>query len=264
MEKNKFINYKNKKIFYRSCGKGLPVVLLHGLPFDGSIWKEQVHVLQEHFHLIIPDIPGSGRSEILGGENISIDDYADVVKVILDEEKIDHCTAIGHSIGGYITLAFAEKYPGSLHGFGLFHSSAFADDEEKKQTRRKTIEFVQKNGVEPFLKTIIPNLFAGKQHLKKIETLIEEGKKVSAASLIQYYYAMIDRPDRTHVLKTFNNPVLFIIGEKDTAIPLNISLQQCHLPAISFVHILKDSGHMGMIEESKRSTGLLLSFLQNI
>lgn len=271
MEETKFIQYKNIKVFCRIYGKGKAVVLLHGLPVDGDIWKEQAEILKDYFHLIIPDLPGSGRSEMLAngntlptGRQISIDDYAELIKAILDEEKISQCTMIGHSMGGYITLAFAEKYPELLNGIGLFHSSAFADDEEKKQTRRKTIEFVQKNGIEAFLQTMIPNLFAENKHQNKINELINDGKRLSAKSLIQYYYAMINRPDRTDILKTFSNPVLFIIGEKDTAIPLNISLQQCHLPKIAHVNILKDVGHMGMIEKSARSTDMLLSFLQKI
>ena len=96
-----------------------------------------------------------------------------------------------------------------------------------------------------------------------MEELIEEGKNFNAEALIQYYHAMINRPDRTEVLKTFSKPVLFIIGEKDNAVPLQASLQQCHMPAISHVHIL-DTGHMGMIEQSSKTLMAMQTFLQNI
>ncbi len=263
-------------------GKGRPVMLVHGFGEDGNIWNELIKDLQNIFLTIVPDIPGSGKSEMLDG-NISIEDYADVINEILNVEisaaslissqqsspfppplgEIEGAVLIGHSMGGYIALAFAEKYPDLLKGFGLFHSSAFADDEEKKQTRRKAIDFINANGAYAFLRTSIPNLFAGKLHLKEMEYLIEEGKKFSPEALIQYYHAMINRPDRTEVLKTFTNPILFIIGEKDNAIPLKASLQQCFLPVISYIHIL-DTGHMGMIEESSRSLMVIKSFLQNI
>ncbi len=262
MENNKFIQYKNKNIYYREFGKGKPVILVHGFGEDGSIWNELIKDLKNDFYLIIPDIPGSGKSEMLDGD-ISIEDYADVIKAILKEEKSALYCMIGHSMGGYITLAFAEKYPDLLNGFGLFHSSALADDEEKKQTRRKAIEFIKTNGAKVFLKTSIPNLFADKMHQDVIERLIEEGKNFTPEALIQYYNAMLNRPDRSMVLKSFDKPILFIIGEKDNAIPLQASLQQCHLPAISHVHILA-VGHMGMIEEQKKCSGILLSFLQNI
>jgi len=274
MENSKFIQYKNKSIHYRVFGKGEPVVLVHGFGEDGNIWNELIKDLQNNFHLIVPDIPGSGKSEMLDGD-ISIEDYADVIKEILANELSEVSPTggdlegavvvmIGHSMGGYITLAFAEKYPELLNGFGLFHSSAFADDEEKKQTRRKAIDFIKANGAYAFLRTSIPNLFAGKQHLKEMEDLIEDGKKFSSEVLIQYSYAMINRPDRTEILKTFCKPVLFIIGEKDNAIPLQASLQQCHLPAIAHVHILQNAGHMGMVEETITGKKIIEAFIQNI
>lgn len=285
MPNSRAITYKNKSIHYSVFGEGSAVVLIHGFGEDGNVWNELIKDLQKKFLLIVPDLGGSGKSEILDGD-VSIDNHADVIKTILDAEllkvfseetfhsqqsstfpppsgEIEGAVMIGHSMGGYITLAFAEKYPGSLKAFGLFHSSAFADDEEKKQTRRKGIEFIRSNGAYAFLRTSIPNLFAGKHHLKEMEDLIEEGKKFSPKALIQYYHAMINRPDRTEVLKTFKKPVLFIIGEKDNAVPLQASLQQCHFPSVAHVHIF-DTGHMGMIEESRRSLAAIESFLQNI
>ncbi len=174
---------------------------------------------------------------------------------------------IGHSMGGYITIAFAEKYPELLNGFGFFHSSAFTDDEEKKQIRLKAIEFIKKNGAEAFLKTSIPGLFTDefiKNYSYRVENLIETAKQFSPEALVQYYYAMINRPDRTDVLKSVNKPVLFIIGEKDKAIPLQASLKQCHLPAISHITILKNSAHMGMLEEKEKCIQTVLGFLQSL
>jgi pimeloyl-ACP methyl ester carboxylesterase len=275
---SRFLQYQNKNIHYRVSGKGKPVVLLHGLPAESSLWNNLATSLQNNFLVIAPDIPGSGKSEMLDGENVSIDDYADVIKAILNEEifqsqqstsfpppsgEIEGAVLIGHSMGGYITLAFAEKYPELLNGIGLFHSTAYADDEEKKKTRLKAIDFIKANGAYAFLKTSTPNLFAGKQHLKEMEDMIEDGKTYSGEALIQYYQAMINRPDRTAVLKNFSKPVLFIIGEKDTVIPLQAALQQSHMPSISHVYIL-ETGHMGMIEESDKSQLAVKSFLQNI
>ena len=260
---NKSLQYKKRNIHYRISGTGNPVILLHGFGEDGHIWDKITDGLQNDYHLIIPDLPGSGESDLLEGENISIEDYAEVIKAIVDAEKYDCVVMIGHSMGGYITLAFSEIYPLLLNGFGLFHSSVFADDEQKKQTRHKAIEFIKVNGAYSFLKTSIPNLFAGKMHLKEMETLIEKGKNFTSETLIQYYNAMINRLDRTEIVKKFSKPVLFIIGEKDNAVPLDVSLLQSHLPAISYVHIL-DTGHMGMIEESAASQNIIKAFLQNI
>ena len=167
-------------------------------------------------------------------------------------------------MGGYITLAFAEKFPELLHTFGLFHSTAYADTDEKKQARRKGIEFIQEHGAYTFLKQSIPNLFAQKfssEHPEEINTLIEKGKSFTAEALIQYYDAMIQRPDRTAVLKNFSNPILFIFGTEDKAVPLQDSLEQCHIPVTSHVHILKNAGHMGMWEDKEKCNRAILQFL---
>lgn len=267
------ILFENKRIFYRLEGKGNPVLLLHGFAEDGNIWQKQIHALKENNLLIIPDLPGSGESEMIDGTP-TMKDYAEVIKAIADEviyqnnlENEKQFCLVGHSMGGYITLAFAEKYPELLNSFGLFHSSAFADTEEKKATRRKAIAFIIKNGTEAFLKTSIPNLFSEKTKNEKPEMmaqLFEIAKIISPEALIQYYEAMIMRPDRTAVLRCFDKPVLFIIGKEDNAVPLQASLEQCHIPAISSVHILQHSGHMGIWEEEKLSNSFLKDFVRNL
>jgi len=266
-EKN--FTYQDSTIYYRTIGTGKPVVLIHGFAEDGDIWYYQADFLKDQFKLIIPDLPGSGRSQLV--KNADIDTYAEIIKVILDNECLEtplHCigeiTMIGHSLGGYITLAFAEEYPQYLDSFGLFHSSAFADREEKKAIRTKAIDFINDNGPHAFLKTSIPGLFTqtyADENPESINELIEKGKNFSAAALVQYYQAMIARPDRTAVLKSFPKPILFIMGEYDNAIPLQSSLQQCYLPIQSNVSLLDQSAHMGMWEEMEKSNQILHQFL---
>lgn len=266
-----YIHFQNKKIFYRIEGKGKPVLLLHGFGEDGNIWNKQINALKKNNLLIIPDFPGSGQSEMVDGK-ATLEDYAEVVKAIADEAIIkkgieNQFCLIGHSMGGYITLAFAEKYPSLLNSFGLFHSSAFADTEEKIAVRKKAISFIKENGTEAFLKTMIPNLLSEetkKSRPELTEQLFDLSKNISAEALIQYYEAMIKRPDRVPVLKSFGNPVLFIIGKHDTVIPLQSSLEQCQIPAISTIHILQHSGHEGMWEEESFSNKFLKDFLQNL
>ena len=266
----KTITYQSSSIFYRIAGQGKPVVLLHGFAEDGDIWQHQIEFLKDHFTVIIPDLPGTGKSDMIAG--MSIDGMADVIKEILIIElsqfPLQQAVLIGHSMGGYITLAFAEKYPQLLTGFGLVHSSAFADNEEKKAARLKSIEFIKDKGAYEFLKTTIPGLFltdaAGlKPPDPYVSVLIEKGKKFTPEALIAYYQAMITRQDRTEVLKTFKGPVLFIIGEHDKAIPFDQSLQQCYLPEQSDVHILQNSAHMGMVEEKDNVNKALLNFIQS-
>ena len=260
----KTILYQNKKILYRNTGSGEPVMLVHGFGEDGNVWDKQIEYLKDKYHLIVPDLPGSGQSVIIN--DMSMEGIAEVLHSIIHEENINTCTVIGHSMGGYITLALVENYWNHVNAFGLFHSSAFADTEEKKETRKKGIEFIKQHGAFEFLKTATPNLFSPDSKLKipkTIDEFIGSLKTFSAEALISYYEAMMKRPDRTQVLKNTKNPVLFIAGEHDNAIPLNDVLKQCHLPEKSYFHVLKKSGHMGMMEETEKANRMLEEFLRN-
>ena len=261
----KNISYQNTLISYSVSGKGKAVMLVHGFAEDSSVFDTQVNSLKENFLVIVPDLPGIGKSAMLQKENVQLTDYAAVLKAIIDEEKIDKFTLIGHSMGGYIMLAFAGLHPQSLRGFGLLHSSAYADDEEKIITRKKAISFIKENGTNAFLKTAIPNLFYNAHKSQEnIKTLIEKGNNFPPAVLVQQYNAMIARPDTTSIFKTFTAPILFIMGEHDKAVTFAHSLQQSHLPQIAYVNILRNAAHMGMLEEPKLVNKFLGEFLHSL
>jgi pimeloyl-ACP methyl ester carboxylesterase len=272
---NKSINIAGKEIHYSVVGNGKPVMLVHGFGETADVWKHQAEHLKNKYKLIIPDLPGSGKSDII--DDMSMEGMAEILKTILDTESTkdlpqtpskgggDTVSMIGHSMGGYITLAFAAKFPNYLNAFGLFHSTAYADNEEKKATRQKGIEFIQQHGAFEFLKTATVKLFSDKTRDERPELVDEQIaglKDFTAAALVKYYQSMIERPDRTDMLRNANMPVLFVIGEYDTAIPIDDMLKQSHLPAISHIHILKDCGHMGMLEKPLESTKILFEFLQ--
>ncbi len=259
---DKSIQYQNKKIFYRSIGSGKPVMLVHGFGEDGTVWDKQVEFLKDKCYLIVPDLPGSGKSEIVN--DMSMEGLAEVLHSIIHEENIDKWTVIGHSMGGYITLALVENYWNHVNAFSLFHSTAYADTEEKKETRKKGIEFIKQHGAFEFLKTSTPNLFSPhtkRQNPNSINNFISSLANFSADALIAYYHGMIQRPDRTAILKKTENPVLFVAGEHDNAVPPDDILKQCHLPEKSYIHVLKNSGHMGMMEETEKANRILHDFL---
>ncbi len=241
-----------------------PVILIHGFAEDGSIWDHQIASLKKNYPLIIPDLPGSGNSASVTGDT-TVEQLADAIKAILDAESIQKCVMIGHSLGGYITLAFAQLYPERLKAIGLFHSTAYSDSEEKKEFRTRSIEFIRKNGAAPFIRQSTPNLFSEtsrKEHSGWVTALTDRYIDSNPVILIQYYEAMIKRPDRTAVLAAFEGPVLFIIGGQDHVVPLEHSLRQSHMPALSYIHILENAGHAGMLEDSEGSNKALHHFLR--
>lgn len=265
MMEEKQLRYKNAILNYKITGNGNTIVLLHGFGEDSRIWDGIAEGLQLKYQLLIPDITGSGKSTLLPGNNIGMEDYAESIFYILTKENIKECVMIGHSMGGYIALAFAQKYSELLKALGLFSSSAFADDEAKKEARTKAITFIRENGSSAFLKTSIPGLFADAEKSKEdIEALLEKGKQFSPEALIQYYQAMINRPDRTTVLKTIQLPVLFLMGQQDKAVLFDHSLAQSYLPNLSHINVLRQSAHMGMLEEKEKSFYALAHFLQSV
>jgi pimeloyl-ACP methyl ester carboxylesterase len=253
-------------------------------------------LLNKGFRFIIPELPGCG-SDII--DDMSMEGMAEVLKEILDKEAspnpsiggaLDSANSIstiektisviagsenpplegreaciiGHSMGGYILLALAEKYPELISALGLFHSTAFADSEEKKAVRQKGIEFINKNGAFEFIKTTTPNLFSpnSKEQIPNfIKEYIESLDTFSPEALVKYYQSMMQRPDRTDVIRKTKAPVLMVMGKHDMAVPLNDGLKQCHLPEKVYIHILRHSGHMGMLEEPATTNCILEKFL---
>ncbi|HTR28969.1 MAG TPA: alpha/beta fold hydrolase [Puia sp.] len=250
-------------IFCRDNGSGIPILLLHGFGEDGTVWQNQVDVLAAGSRLLIPDLPGSGRSSALPAST-SLESLAVVIKEVLDQLHVDKVILIGHSMGGYIALAFAARFPERLLAFGLFHSTAYPDSDEKKATRRKAIDFIRANGAAPFIRQSTPNLFSFRTREQRPELVESTSRKYSdlaPASLTGYYEAMIARPDRTAVLREFPRPVLFVLGEDDIVVPLQQGLEQSWLPAISHLHIVKQAGHMAMLEAPEKSNQLISDFI---
>ncbi|WP_207496235.1 alpha/beta fold hydrolase [Aridibaculum aurantiacum] len=259
----KTFTYQNTSISYHVYGTGQPVVLLHGFGEDRSIWANQVKFLEPHCRLIVPDLPGTGKSALLANAT-SIDDYADCIFHLLQHEQIKEPILLGHSLGGYITLAIVEKFPAIVKAFGLIHSTAFADSEEKKKVREKGVQMINEYGSYAFLKNTIPNLFSDnfkKKNNQVIQDLILASSSFSPEALIQYYLAMKDRPDRTSVLQNATVPVLFVIGKEDVAAPLDDLKKQTSLPKQPYVHVMEDVGHMGMLEATDQLNEYMLEFI---
>ncbi len=256
------IVYKKAKVTYSVSGAGAPVLLLHGFAEDRSVWDVFKNHLEKEYLLIIPNIPGTVDSEAPIESDGSLEYFADALLAILQSENVRQCCFVGHSMGGYIAVAFAHKYPDYLSGLALYHSSAYADDAAKIAVRRKGIEFIRENGAFEFLKKLIPGLFCNKEKNEwDIERMVEAGNGFSNETLVMYYNAMIERPDHSAMLKHFHRPVGFFIGQHDQAIPYDQSLKQSHIPKISAIYIFRNSGHMSMLEETDPALAHLQNFL---
>jgi pimeloyl-ACP methyl ester carboxylesterase len=251
------------KIFFKVRGEGTPVILIHGFPMNQAIWDDFASDLSRNFKVYTPDLPGFGKSGFQAP--LTLDSVAQVLIDWMQETKISQSIVIGHSLGGYVSLAMIEKAPELFSGLGLFHSTAYADNTEKKDSRTKTVEFIRKNGVLAFTSNFIQPLFVNPNH-PAIPLVRDITIQSSEETVIAYTLAMRDRPDRQSVLKQFKSPILFLGGEKDPGIPpesLQKQAQNCTAPSL---HILPEVAHRGMFEKPVETcdlVGLFINRCQN-
>jgi len=260
----KRLPFKGEFLEYEVRGSGLPVMLVHGFTEDRRIWDPLLTGMEDKYRWILPDLPGSGQS-VFNPALPQLRDFAEALKCIVENENIPDLVLIGHSMGGYISLAFAEKYPSTLRALGLFHSSSYADSAEKKESRDKNTRFIQKNGGVAYVEQSLPGLYSeafAAEHPEEITKQIERYANFNPDSLVMYLAAMKQRPATTEVLKSLTKPILFIMGEEDKAVPVGDMLEQSHLPQISYIHILTRAAHMGMIENTSLCNSFVDHFLE--
>lgn len=251
--KNK-IPYKNTFIHYGDEGNGNALIFLHGFPESKEIWNDFIEVLSKKYRVITIDLLGHGESGCTN-EKHTMEEIAETVNIVLDSCHVDNCMLIGHSMGGYITLAFAELFPQKLKGICMFHSSALADTEEKKENRLRAIEFVKENH-DQFINELIPTFFAPQNLIlfeKEVEAMKALAKKNSTEGIAAALAGMRDRKERLNILKNIKVPVLFLLGRYDSLMPVDKLLPQIGLPKNSLTIVLENSGHMGFIEEKEEA-----------
>lgn len=246
-------------LYSRRRGEGRPLLFVHGFPVNQTIWDEFGERFAHSFTVITVDLPGFGNSPILQSA-FSLDQVADQLIQFLGEQEISNVAVIGHSLGGYAALAMVNKRPDLFSALGLFHSTAYADSPEKKASRNKVIEFVEKNGASAFVSNFISPLFAHPDH-KDVDAVRRIASKSSKEAVIGYTIAMRDRPDRTKTLKSFEKPTLFIGGERDPGIPVQTLIDQAKISQRPEIHILPDVGHMGMYERPDDAASKIMGFL---
>jgi pimeloyl-ACP methyl ester carboxylesterase len=267
METGSF-EFDNRQMGYVKTGAGPAIILLHGFGEDHYIFNSTVTMLEKTNTVYTPDLLGTGMSSInTFPSNFSIEYLADSIAALLQHEKIENCTLLGHSMGGYITVAFAKKYPQYLKGFGLLHSTALPDTPIKIENRLRGITFIQKFGAASFLETTAPNLFGSftqKNHPQIITDFIQSIPAFTNEALTCYYQAMMARPDVTSVLEATQLPVLFILGDQDMPVALEDTLPQTKMPKRAYLYVLENCGHMGMLEQPIHFNKAVLDFLDKV
>ncbi|WP_337100986.1 alpha/beta fold hydrolase [Paenibacillus sp. YIM B09110] len=244
---------------------GNVIVLLHGYCGSSAYWERVVGALSRTARVIAPDARGHGLSAASDDEVYAMEMYAGDVAGLLEKLSIDKACLLGHSLGGYITLAFAEKYDERLSGFGLIHSTAKEDSEAAKLNRDKAAASLQQDGIKPFVDGLIPKLFAP-EHAAARQADIERGKQIGYATSLQGAIGtargMKQRPDRTEVVKSTSLPVLLVAGAADGVIPAESTFSAAGEHAVR--HLLESSGHMGMVEQPEELAAIISKFADTL
>jgi len=247
---------------YQETGSGAQtIVLLHGFCGSSAYWNKVLPILSRTYHVIAVDLRGHGDSAA-PEEPYTMERFAEDLALAADRLGLTAFHLFGHSLGGYVTLAFAEKHADRLGSFGLIHSSGYPDDEAARANRDKGAESIRENGLEPFIKSLVPKLFAP-GHVAAMPAEVQLAKEIGAGTkptgAIRTLQGMRDRTDRNHVLRETSLPVLLVAGEEDQI----ISPEKTFTASGTNVKQVRMAGvgHMGMLEAPEQLSENIVRFL---
>jgi pimeloyl-ACP methyl ester carboxylesterase len=253
------------EIYFEDSGKGKTIVFLHGFLSSLEIWDYYTEKLENNFRVISIDLPGHGSSGVITDEH-SMELMAEEIRNILEILGITKIVLVGHSMGGYAAMAFAEKYPQLLKGLVLLHSNSYGESEEGKINRDRLIQAVQHDHI-TFIKNFIPDLFAEEnrsKYKKEIDKLIKISLKTPKEGVIAALKGLRNRKDRRQILKDLQVPVLFIAGKKDGRIPVDVIREQVETSDNAVMVELENVGHMGFIEARDEILEVIRDFAQSV
>lgn len=265
-----YYNYGVDELAYFDTGKGNQptLLLIHGFGEDHCIWKAQIQYLSQYYRVIAPNLPGvhCKTLSIHHSQAPQINLYVEIMHELMHHLHIEQYYVMGHSMGGYIGLEFADYYTNHVMGLGLIHSTTYADSDAKKASRLKVAEFLEEHGTLKYLETATANLFSNQfkeQHSDQIQTVIDSASDISKEAMIQFVLAMRNRRAHTHMLTQKRIPIWMIAGKEDIAVPFEDSQAQIELLPKKNVLILDQVGHMGMLEATDKVNQAMHQFIQD-
>ena len=242
------------------AGHGDVIVFLHGFCLNAGTWEPLYTELSKDYKIIAIDLPGHGFSGVIPGMH-NLDEIASWVNKVLRKLGIEKFVMVGHSLGGYIAIAYTEKFPAKILGLGLFHSLSAADTLAKIDARNKSIRFIQTSGLEPFLKNFYPSLYQN-LHPEMMERYIELCReKPLETAVIAMTQAMRDRPDRKYLLTQLKVPVLYVMSGRDELIPKTVARDELTLAKYGIAVYFENAGHLGMMEETDKSLAAIKTLM---
>jgi pimeloyl-ACP methyl ester carboxylesterase len=258
----KSITFKNANISFSDEGKGNAIVLIHGFLENAAMWKEVVPELSKRNRVITFDLLGHGKSDCLGYVH-SMELFAETIEVLLKHLQIRKCVLVGHSLGGYVALAFAEKHPQKIKGLCLMNATSNEDDDERKTLRTRASKIIQNNFTN-MVRMSFTNLFGEKSRLlfkDEINTALKEALQTPVQGYIAAQEGMKIRLNRNAVLAKNDFKKLLIVGENDPVLDFRSSLEEAKKTKSEIVVLA--NGHMPHIENKTELITTLRVFVKN-
>jgi pimeloyl-ACP methyl ester carboxylesterase len=261
-----FFLFRGGRIHYSDSGKGITILLLHGYLESSGVWNGFEKKLAEEFRVINIDLPGHGLSDVYG-EVHAMEFIASAIRELIDNLGIKKVFLTGHSLGGYVALAFLELFPDYLSGYCLFHSQPFPDPPAALEKRKREIEIVKMGKKNLMYPDNVIRMFAD-SNLEKFSGVLQRSKDIASripgAGIIAVLNGMMIRPSRLTFMEEGKVPCLWILGSMDNYIPCDLIQSMVNLPSNARVVVLKNSGHMGFVEEEDLSVKTISNFVQTI
>jgi len=250
---------------YDDVGKGQPVVLLHGFPFNRTMWRAQVEALQDAYRLVTPDLRGHGETQVV--ETATMDEMAEDVAALLDELKIERAIVGGLSMGGYVTLAFYQKFPERVRALILADTRPQDDTDEAQATREQQALKALLEGMEPVADGLLPKVISEETFEEQPELVARLRRMMhgtdargSAAAL----RGMAARKDQTALLRKIDVPTLVIVGSRDAITPPEVSHEMQSEIRGSRLEVMDGAGHVSNLERPAEFNRALQQFLDGL
>ena len=258
------VQIDNIKMAYTDTGAGRPVVLIHGYPFNRSLWNEQIAALSGSFRVIAPDLRGFGESEA-SDEPATMNRMAQDIALLLDHLEIPRATLGSLSMGGYVTFAFYKQFASRVRALILADTRAQADTEEAKQTRAQQAEKALAEGMNGIADAMLPKLLTPEtvskrpEIVKRVRDMMLKTKPEGAAGALR---GMAEREDQTSLLSKITVPALILVGAEDAITPVADSEKMHQAIKGSRLVVLENAGHVSNIERTEKFNEALLDFLK--
>jgi pimeloyl-ACP methyl ester carboxylesterase len=261
----KYIKYQDTNIRFSDRGNGKPIVLLHGFHESIDVWGEFGEELSKSFRIIAIDLLGHGETGNISSTH-TVEMMADAVYSVINSLKMPKATIVGHSMGGYVTMAFCKKYPEKVNGYIMLNSSVFADTEEKSEGRSKEIELI-KEGKKDLIVNININKAFAYDNILRFKEEVENSRQIALNTTNKGAIAALEgmkiRPDYAEFFKNDTLPKMVIYGLKDNHVPAEKSIKMCDLNYKTKEVSLDNSGHMAFVEDKDIVVKKVIDFINS-